>query len=128
MDLDLGFIGAHVAASDLCPSAKVFARRAQPPSETNLLGSCAYEVERLLSFASAAVRPEYAISDGVGSINPDETMESDGNRASPTPIIRGCRQTHFRHLPIWSRITSLRGHEYQPRAENNQGHENPSAA
>jgi hypothetical protein len=88
MDLEPGFIRARVAASNLCPSPKVHARRTQPPSEMNRFLSCGREVERLLPFACAAIGPGNAIDDGIGSINSDEAMEIDRNRASPMPIIR----------------------------------------
>src|SRR5208282_2157954 len=100
----------------------------QPPSEMNRFCSCRHEVERLLPWASAAVRPGNAIGDGIRSINCDGAIEIDGYGATPTPIIRVCPQPHLCHLPIWSRITSGRGHEHQPRTQNNQGCKNPSAA
>jgi hypothetical protein len=88
MDLEFGFIRARVAASNLCPSSKVLARRSQPPSEMNVFRSCGRKVERLRSFACAAIGPLNAIDDGIGAINSDQAIEIYCNRASSMPIIR----------------------------------------
>ena len=64
-------------------------------------------MERLTPFARSAIGPRDAINYGIGSINSDETVEIDRDRASPMPVIGRCLQAHLCHLPIFSRNAKL---------------------
>ena len=100
MNLELGFIRAHVAASDLRPAVKILARPAHPPGEMNRFRSCPGETESLPAFDLRAVGPVNRVDNRAGSVNSNQAVKVDGDRAGPTVIARCCAQGHPRDVAV----------------------------
>jgi hypothetical protein len=127
MDLELSFIRAHVAASNLRPAVKILAGPAHPPGEMNRFRSCSGEMEGLPAFALRAVGPVNRVDNRVGSVNSNHAVKVDGGRASSTVIARCCVQGHLRDVAVLRGVAGSRQKEKQARTQHQQRQRNPSS-